>query len=406
MKKTTLLLLVLVLTIATGATKCNFKFPTIPSPFNIPNPGFALVTTRRTSFRERVLPGAVTGSRLIARADNANGSETRFRLVSNNSGRADAINGVAPGFWGFSCDANWDACTGLVFSGEIERGVLNYGICADVPISAPRAVSTLSPNSIDGTASPLEFTAYAEGLNTTYGMPTFQFINEYGTVAAQTTATSVSPENIWVKGWSSCLSGLPTGPYFVKVINATADGVGAEISTSDLYIYGGFIQRPIDDPSFFVHMQYLDVLGYEPDTAGWQYWTGQITQCGSDAGCIASRRTAVAYAIYLAAPFYQTDPDMAAGQGSPGYNAAFVRHCYLSYLGREPESDFWVNVLNSSGNYNGVIEAFITSEEYKARFDPPPPTPDPICNPTSYEVRDCEMQGGSWDYGLCRCSLY
>jgi predicted extracellular nuclease len=55
------------------------------------------------------------------------------------------------------------------------------------------------------------------------------------------------------------------------------------------------------------------------------------------------------------------------------YNAAFVLSEYFSYLRRNPDSsgyDFWLNVLNSSdsGNYRGMVCAFITSTEYQRRF--------------------------------------
>jgi hypothetical protein len=55
------------------------------------------------------------------------------------------------------------------------------------------------------------------------------------------------------------------------------------------------------------------------------------------------------------------------------YNAAFVLTEYFSYLHRNPDTGgyaFWVNVLNNgdSGNYRGMVCAFITSAEYQRRF--------------------------------------
>jgi hypothetical protein len=35
--------------------------------------------------------------------------------------------------------------------------------------------------------------------------------------------------------------------------------------------------NPLDDAQFFVNEQYLDFLGRQPDLAGLNYWTGQIT---------------------------------------------------------------------------------------------------------------------------------
>src|SRR2546425_5691503 len=56
--------------------------------------------------------------------------------------------------------------------------------------------------------------------------------------------------------------------------------------------------NPIDDPQFFVGQQYLDFLGRQPDQAGWEFWTNEITACGSDAACIEMKRINVSAAFY------------------------------------------------------------------------------------------------------------
>lgn len=55
------------------------------------------------------------------------------------------------------------------------------------------------------------------------------------------------------------------------------------------------------------------------------------------------------------------------------YNAAFVRMQYFGYLRRDPDAEgeaFWVNILNNkdANNYRGMVDAFITSPEYRERF--------------------------------------
>jgi len=37
---------------------------------------------------------------------------------------------------------------------------------------------------------------------------------------------------------------------------------------------------------YFLYDTLLDFLGREPDTGGLGYWSGQITQCGSDSSCL------------------------------------------------------------------------------------------------------------------------
>lgn len=144
--------------------------------------------------------------------------------------------------------------------------------------------------------------------------------------------------------------------------------------------------NPIDGTRFFVHQQYSDLLGYEPDADGWDFWTYQITRCVFDTNCIYGsrsplayhgRRTLVAYdGFFKAASFNQTDPAMANPPGSPGfnpavYNPAFVQHCYLRFLRRDPDEGgfvFWVNNLDRYGDYAGVIDGFINGPEYRGRF--------------------------------------
>ncbi len=78
----------------------------------------------------------------------------------------------------------------------------------------------------------------------------------------------------------------------------------------------------IDNTGFFVQQQYLDFLGREPDQAGLDYWTGQITACGTDAACIHRRRLDVSAAFFVELEFQET--------------GSFVYRFYKSSLGRLP----------------------------------------------------------------------
>ena len=48
----------------------------------------------------------------------------------------------------------------------------------------------------------------------------------------------------------------------------------------------------LEDPHTFVRQQYYDFLSRYPDQAGWDFWTGQITACGTDALCLHNKRLA------------------------------------------------------------------------------------------------------------------
>jgi hypothetical protein len=63
-------------------------------------------------------------------------------------------------------------------------------------------------------------------------------------------------------------------------------------------------------------------------------------------------------------------------------NNAFVLMEYFGYLRRDPDTGgyaFWLNVLNSTGNFRGMVCAFITSAEYQDRFGPVRTRNDRIC---------------------------
>ncbi|HZE72565.1 MAG TPA: S8 family serine peptidase, partial [Pyrinomonadaceae bacterium] len=64
--------------------------------------------------------------------------------------------------------------------------------------------------------------------------------------------------------------------------------------------------NPIDDSRTFIRQQYLDFLNREPDPGGWDYWTGNITQCGTDLRCIHNRRIDVSAAFFIELEFQET----------------------------------------------------------------------------------------------------
>lgn len=62
----------------------------------------------------------------------------------------------------------------------------------------------------------------------------------------------------------------------------------------------------IDDPHNFVCQHYHDFLNRQPDTAGWDFWTNEITSCGSNAQCIEEKRISVSASFFLSIEFQQT----------------------------------------------------------------------------------------------------
>jgi hypothetical protein len=66
------------------------------------------------------------------------------------------------------------------------------------------------------------------------------------------------------------------------------------------------VTNPIDEAQFFVRQHYYDFLSRIPDQPGLDYWTGQITQCGSDAACIHTKRIDVSNAFFYEQEYQQT----------------------------------------------------------------------------------------------------
>ena len=62
----------------------------------------------------------------------------------------------------------------------------------------------------------------------------------------------------------------------------------------------------IDDPRNYVCQNYHDFLNRQPDPSGWDFWTNQITSCGTDAQCIEVRRINVSASFFLSIEFQQT----------------------------------------------------------------------------------------------------
>ncbi|HEX8369511.1 MAG TPA: DUF4214 domain-containing protein [Pyrinomonadaceae bacterium] len=132
--------------------------------------------------------------------------------------------------------------------------------------------------------------------------------------------------------------------------------------------------NPIDDQRYFTGQQYRDFLNREPDTLGWNFWTGTITSCGSDPTCLGNKRVDLARAFFYSEEFLNQHPGLRNPEGvSPDFNnAEFVRQCYIVFLRRDVSPDdggyqFWLSQLNSNNDYNHIIRAFLESGDYRNR---------------------------------------
>ena len=142
--------------------------------------------------------------------------------------------------------------------------------------------------------------------------------------------------------------------------------------------------NPIDGTRFFVRQLYLGILNREPDQGGWDNWTSNITLCNVNPSCIfgkQGRRVWVVRQFFYSSEAFTRFPGLANPPGSPGfdpnvYNSEFVRACYIGLLNRSPDEQGytnWLNTLNQTGDYDHVVNGFLESSEFRARFGPVDP---------------------------------
>jgi hypothetical protein len=129
------------------------------------------------------------------------------------------------------------------------------------------------------------------------------------------------------------------------------------------------IYRHVDDARFFVQQQYWDILQRQPDGA-WLIWVSFVTECNFDQTCINNLRIAIARGFFESAEFRSTHPGF-DNPGSQQYNEIYVQQLYWTVLDRPPDGNWvgWLNYINQTGNYDGLVGGFINSQEYRDRLN-------------------------------------
>jgi len=106
-----------------------------------------------------------------------------------------------------------------------------------------------------------------------------------------------------------------------------------------------------------------------PEEDGWDAWTSVIARCVFDSSCIHTMRIVTARDIFNSPEHLSREPELGTNPvGSPEYNRAYVRLCYMTYLGRMPENgedQGWIDFINSTGDYTTLIGGFVNAPEYR-----------------------------------------
>jgi len=167
--------------------------------------------------------------------------------------------------------------------------------------------------------------------------------------------------------------------------------------------------NPIDDANYFVRQQYLDLLRREPKQDESDRLVSFLNECGADPKCLTQRRAEAALQVFRSDEFNKTQlllyglhyetlgrrpmydeftrrtfdspPEISVKRAEmllskeELYNSAFVTLCYFNYLRRDPDAqghDYWLQALKANPNDRAaVINGFISSGEYRARFGAP-----------------------------------
>ena len=133
-------------------------------------------------------------------------------------------------------------------------------------------------------------------------------------------------------------------------------------ATRDAVISG----NAIDTADYFVRQHYVDFLGREPDESGFNFWSDQITSCGSDAACIERRKINVSAAYFLSIEFQQT-----GGLVDGLYRASFNRRpMYTEFM--PDRAAVARNVIVGQSNWAQILEenkrAFVDAWVQRAAF--------------------------------------
>ena len=126
-------------------------------------------------------------------------------------------------------------------------------------------------------------------------------------------------------------------------------------------LVGGGFDNPLDTPEYFVRQHYVDFLGREPDEAGFNFWSDQILECGTDQSCIERRRENVSAAYFLSIEFQQTgglvDGLYRASYGARPQFAEFMPDTRAVGLGVVVGKDGWQAKLEA--NKQAFVAAFV-----------------------------------------------
>jgi hypothetical protein len=159
-----------------------------------------------------------------------------------------------------------------------------------------------------------------------------------------------------------------------------SNATGAELTQPNyayLYIMDDEFDTPgqppniLDETQFFVRQQYFDFLNREPDQSGLNFWTNQITSCGTDQQCLELRRINVSAAFFLSIEFQRTGmlaylTEKAAFGGLPRYGSFMrdVQALQKDFVFGAPGADAQLEL-----NKQAFFDEFVTRPAFAAKYN-------------------------------------
>jgi dipeptidyl aminopeptidase/acylaminoacyl peptidase len=168
-----------------------------------------------------------------------------------------------------------------------------------------------------------------------------------------------------IRSYRASFNRRPTYAEFLEDISRLSDLAGNKLS---------FLEEFVTRPEFaalyatVTNAQYVDTLN---TNSGNSLTTAERNTLVAGLNNGTESRASVLRQLADNAAFRQSQ-----------FNSAFVLMQYIGYLRRDPDAGglaFWLNVLNTTGNFRGMVCAFITSAEYQARFSPVRTRNDTVC---------------------------
>jgi len=162
----------------------------------------------------------------------------------------------------------------------------------------------------------------------------------------------------------------PNSPYVVTPSrpnysfspgNRSFTQVGVTTEAAFGAVFNGDAVNPLDTVEYFVRQQYVDILGREPDEAGFNYWSNQILSCGAATSCVNTKRRDVGAAFFIEQEFQ--------------ISGSFIYNLYQGGLGRRPTfAEYGVDRPQVVGGSNLETEKevfaldFVQRSEFVSRY--------------------------------------